>query len=346
MANLLSPSNMASDSSVDLEPEFFAKMVESVGVGVGIYGEDGQYTYVNQSYADLFNVTPSELIGQPLWEIVPAIEASNFDQYWDSFDDDDTREAETRHIYNDREVPVATVTTQRSINGTAYHFGTIKDISVRKAREEEIARQNERLENFASIVSHDLRNPLNVAEGYIGMLQEDINRDELQLVDNALDRMGVLITELLELAQSDREISEMTAVSLKTIAEDAWGNVRTAEAKLDTPEPDRRVMADDSRLQQLFENLFRNAVEHAGTDVHVTVDTTTDGFYVADNGPGISPGKRDRVFETGYTTEEQGTGFGLGIVQQIVAGHNWEIQITESADGGAQFEIIGIDFDM
>jgi len=336
---------MSPDSPANLEPEFFAKMVESVGVGVGIYGEDGRYTYVNQSYADLFGVAPSALIGRPLWEVVPAIEAADFDEYWESFEDGDTREAETRHTHNGRTVPVATVTTQRSIGGTSYHFGTIKDISVRKAREQEIERQNERLENFASIVSHDLRNPLNVAQGYIEMLQEDISRDELRLVDNALDRMGVLITELLELAQSDREIGEVTSVALTALAEDAWRNVSTPEAELDIPFGDRRVMADESRLQQLFENLFRNAVEHGGSDVRVTVEATDDGFSVADDGPGIPRGKRDRVFETGYTTEGTGTGFGLSIVQQIVAGHNWEVRIAESADGGARFEIAGVEFD-
>ncbi|WP_234953609.1 sensor histidine kinase [Halosegnis longus] len=337
--------SMPSDAPDDLEPEFFAKMVESVGVGVGIYGEDGRYTYVNQSYADLFDVTPQALIGQPLWEIVPAIEANAFEQYWDSFADGDTREAETTHTYNGRTVPVATVTTQRSINGTSYHFGTIKDISVRKAREEEIERQNERLENFASIVSHDLRNPLNVAQGYIEMLQEDISRDELRLVDNALERMGVLISELLELARSDREIGDVTPVSVTTVAEEAWRTVSTPNATLDTPDATHRILADESRLQQLFENLFRNAIEHAGSDVHLTVDTTTDGFYVADNGPGIPQEKRDRVFEAGYTTEGDGTGFGLNIVQQIVAGHDWEIQITDNSGNGARFEITGVEFD-
>ena len=336
---------MASDSPDDLEPEFFAKMVESVGVGVGIYGEDGRYTYVNQSYADLFGATPSALIGQPLWEVVPAIEESAFDQYWESFKDGDTREAETTHSYNGEEVPVATVTTQRSIHGTSYHFGTIKDISVRKAREEEIERQNERLENFASIVSHDLRNPLNVAQGYIDMLQDDISRDELRLVDNALERMSILITELLELAQSDREIGEVTPVSVAMVAKEAWKNVSTPEAVLETPDATHRIVADESRLQQLFENLFRNAIEHGGSDVHVTVDVTGDGFSVADNGPGIPQDKRDRVFESGYTTEGDGTGFGLSIVQQVVAGHDWEIQIVESSDNGARFEITGVNFE-
>ncbi|MXR39958.1 PAS domain-containing protein [Halobaculum sp. WSA2] len=335
---------MTSDAPADLSPEFLAELVESVGVGVGVYGRDGRYVYVNQSYADLFGVEPAELVGTSLWEVVPGIEASKFDSYWTSFADDETRTDETIHAYNDSEVPVATVTTRRSIDGTAYHFGTIKDISERRDREREVARQNERLEDFASVVSHDLRNPLNVAQGYLDLLREDVDRDELRLVDNALDRMAVLISELLELAQSDSEVGETAPVSIGAVAEEAWRNVDTPEAVLDTPDGNPRLVADESRLLQLFENLFRNAIEHAGPDTHVTVGVGSDGFHVADTGPGIPPGKRDRVFETGYTTDERGTGFGLSIVQQIVTGHGWTIRVTEGSDGGARFDIDGVEF--
>ena len=335
---------MTSDPSTELPSEFFAKMVESVGVGVGIYGADGRYAYVNRSYASLFDTDPAELVGRALWEVVPEIEANRFDVYWSSFEDGETRTAETVHACNGREVPVATVTTRRLIDGTPFHFGTIKDISERRAREQEIRCQNERLENFASIVSHDLRNPLNVAYGYLDILREDIDRDELRLAGTALDRMDVLITELLELAQSNDGVGETSLVSVNETVDDAWHNVDTPSATLDTPESTRRVVADASRLQQLFENLFRNAVEHTESDVQVTVGTTPDGFYVADDGPGIPPQKRDRVFETGYTSEPNGTGFGLSIVQQVAAGHGWAVAAVESSDGGARFEVTDVEF--
>lgn len=335
---------MTFDPSTELAPEFFAKMVESVGVGVGIYGEDGRYTYVNQSYASLFDTDPAELVGKALWEVVPEIEASRFDGYWSSFENGETRTAETVHACNSQEIPVATVTTRRLIDGTPFHFGTIKDISERRAREQEIRCQNERLENFASIVSHDLRNPLSVAYGYLDILDEDIDRDELRLARTALDRMDVLITELLELAQSNDRVGETSLVPVNETAEHAWHSVDTSDASLDTPESARRVVADASRLQQLFENLFRNAVEHTESDVRVTVGTTPDGFYVADDGPGIPPEKRDRVFETGYTSATDGTGFGLSIVQEVATGHGWEVAAVESSDGGARFEVTGVEF--
>lgn len=334
---------MASDRSIDFTPEFLAEMIKSVGVGVGVYTKDGRYVYVNQSYAKLFDVVASELVGEPLWKIVSGVEADKFDTYWASFEDGETRKAETVHAYNNKQLPVATVTTQRSINGTTYHFGTIKDISERKAQQRELRHKNERLESFAGVISHDLRNPLNVAQGYIDLLQDDIDRDELHLVDNALDRMGVLITELLELAQS-RKIDQMGAVPIKRVAKQAWQSVDTRRASLNLPETNSQILANNSRLQQLFENLLRNAVEHGGAEVDVTIEITTDGFSIVDNGSGISPDKHDRVFETGYTTNESGTGFGLSIVQQIVSGHDWDIHLSESSEGGTKFEVTSVDF--
>ncbi|MFB6235868.1 MAG: nitrogen regulation protein NR(II) [Halopenitus sp.] len=334
---------MHSDSPADLAPEFFATMVESVGVGVAIYGQDGRYIYVNEAYADLFDVAQSALIGTPIWEIAPGFEADMFADYVASFADGDTRTAETVHEFNGKEVPVETITTRWTIDGTAYQFGTIRDITERKAREREIKRQNERLENFASIVSHDLRNPLNVAQGYLDLLKEDVDRDEVHLVDNALDRMETLITELLELARSKEEGGETEEVSLDDVATDAWRAVSTADAVLSTPADSVTLIANGSRLQQLFENLFRNAIEHGGTDVKITVAKIPDGFSVADSGSGIPSETREQIFEAGFTTHQRGTGFGLSIVKQIVEGHDWEIQVTESDEGGAQFDVTGID---
>lgn len=334
---------MSSDSPNKLPSEFFQRMVESVGVGVGIYGQDGRYIYVNDSYADLFSATPSDLTGVAIWEIAPEINPDMFDSYWKSFDDGDTRQAETVHKYNTKRVPVATVTTQRTIDATAYHFGTIKNITERKAQEREIQQQNERLENFAGLVSHDLRNPLNVAQGYLDMLQEDMSRDELTLVENALERMDSLVSELLELARTNTSVGETEPTALFDTATKAWESVATVDADLQLAGSDTQVLANKPRLKELFENLFRNAVEHVGPQVAVTVEAQSDGFSVADDGHGIPPEKRDQVFETGFTTNPNGTGFGLNIIEQIITGHGWEVQITTSDSGGARFEFTGVD---
>jgi signal transduction histidine kinase len=104
------------------------------------------------------------------------------------------------------------------------------------------------------------------------------------------------------------------------------------------------IKADDDRLRQLLENLLRNAIEHGGRDVTVTVGTLDNGMYIEDTGPGIPEEQREDVFAAGYSSGENGTGFGLSIVKQIVNAHGWNVTVTESADGGARFEITGVEF--
>jgi signal transduction histidine kinase len=84
-------------------------------------------------------------------------------------------------------------------------------------------------------------------------------------------------------------------------------------------------------------------VEHAGEDVTVTVGDLDGGFYVADDGPGIPESDRERVFETGYSTSDGGTGFGLEIVATVATAHGWDVRVTDAADGGARFEFTGVD---
>jgi len=118
-------------------------------------------------------------------------------------------------------------------------------------------------------------------------------------------------------------------------------SVDTGRATLEI-DTSRGVEADQSRLRQLLENLCHNAVEHGGEDVTVSVGTVDDGFYVADTGPGIPESDRKKVFESGYSTGEDGTGFGLRIVEEVVDAHGWDIRVTDSDQGGARFEITGV----
>lgn len=85
-------------------------------------------------------------------------------------------------------------------------------------------------------------------------------------------------------------------------------------------------------------------MEHGGHDVSVSVGTMADGFYVADTGPDIPESDSEAVFEAGYSTSEEGTGFGLRIVEQIADAHGWEVAVTDSEEGGARFEITGVEF--
>ncbi|SIR46664.1 PAS domain S-box-containing protein [Haladaptatus litoreus] len=221
-------------------------------------------------------------------------------------------------------------------------FTIYTDITVQKQRERKLERQNERLDEFASVISHDLRNPLNVATGRLDLLQAEYDSHHIPPIQRALDRMEALIEDVLALAQQGKVVSETGAVSLTRVVKHAWAMVSTETAELYLDDSLAVVDADEGRLCELLENLFRNAIEHAGSDATVTVGPLEDedGFFVADDGPGIPSDDHATVFEHGYSTTDGGTGFGLAIVRSITEAHGWEIRSVETGEDCARFEIL------
>jgi signal transduction histidine kinase len=217
------------------------------------------------------------------------------------------------------------------------------------------------VDRIASVISHDLRNPLDVANAHLRAARETGDEEHFDQVRQSHDRMERIVQDVLTLARGEHVLNVAADVDVGAVARDAWATVETESASLavgdDLPETD----ADPNRLQRLFENLFRNAVEHAqspedtattgvadrngATATHgvtVRVGRTEDGFFVADNGVGISPGERERVFDPGYSANERnnGTGLGLTIVERIAEAHDWTVSLGTGSSGGARFEFL------
>ena len=228
-----------------------------------------------------------------------------------------------------------------TIDSDAFVVAEIRDITDEKERKRELERQNERLDRFASMVSHDLRNPLQVAKERLAVVRERQDSPHFENIARAHDRMETIIEETLTLAREGETIDETEPLALGPTVREWWAELETETATLiiaDAP----TIRCDPGRLRHVFENLVRNSVEHSSDAVTVTVGSLADGFYVADDGPGIPADKREAVFEAGHTTGDGNTGFGLAIVSEVVEAHGWRVGVTESETGGARFEITGV----
>lgn len=291
-----------------------------------LYGYD-QHDLIDEQVADYFHPDDRQRVIEAFQTIVTA-------------DEQTVKAVEYRHRTVDGTYLWVESVGSSTPTPEDHYVINSRDISLQKQREQELREANDRLEQFTEFVTHDLRNPLSVAQGYLD-LAVDTQTDHYETVENALGRMETLIEEL----RADSHFEELTLhcepMSLQAVSETCWQHVSTADGTLQTA-VDHRIEADRFRLMQLLENVFRNAIEHNDGIVEVTVSTLDDGFYIADDGSGIPETARTQVFERGYTTAAGGTGLGLDIVTQVADAHGWELSVGESNEGGLRINVTGV----
>jgi len=314
--------------------------------------ETGAIVEVNQAAEELFGYTQEELRSIDVLALHPADERERYEHLFEThfeqqpavisqFDDGSTVFAVTAD--GDR-FPVEI--NAWAIKGEAHDqplfHGVFRNISERLRRQRELQRQNERLDEFASVVSHDLRNPLNVAQGRAVLLDQECESEHIDSLQTALYRMEEIVEDTLTLARNGQRVGEMKPVNLVNTIGKCWELVATSAATLEV-EDDITIRADPDRARHICENLLRNAVEHGGDDVTVRIGQADEHtIYFEDDGPGIPEDEWDAVFDPGYSSASDGTGLGLAIVQRLAEAHGWDIELTESESGGARFEFTGV----
>jgi PAS domain S-box-containing protein len=216
--------------------------------------------------------------------------------------------------------------------------GYARDITDRKQYERELEHTNDRLETFTSFLSHDLRNQLQIATSHLQLAQDDCDSASLDRVQETLDRMDEMATQVLEFSRLGAETIEPESVSLRRLAERVWKGVEQEDSEL-VVAGDMEIYVDEGLFRNVLENLFRNAVTHNTGPVTVRTGPLSDGqgFYVEDDGEGIPAAEREQVFEFGYSTG--GNGIGLALVREIVDVHDGTIIVEEADSRGVRFEI-------
>jgi signal transduction histidine kinase len=341
---------------MDVAPIARHTVVETLHSAVFVTNRENRLVDANQQGLELLDLSQTD-IGRPVAELIksfPSV-AEQFQAVATATDhrsirmelDDHYYKIELTPLYDDREYLVGRVFL-------------VHEVTDQHRQQTRLQQQNKQLDQFASVVSHDLRNPLNVAASYAGLARKTGETAHFDKVQQAHQRMEQLIDELLMLARLDEATVDTTTVDLASCVRTAWQHVETDDAEL-TVEAETHIEANRQYLLQLLENLIRNSVEHSATGsrakpddseahseltITITVrETETDGgvqLVVSDDGPGIPPADRESVLEEGYTTGD-GTGLGLAIVTRIADVHDWAVSVESSDMGGAAFVFDGVD---
>ena len=326
------------------ELERYETIIDALGDPVYVLDSAGRYTYVNDAFVEETGYEREEILGRHVSVVLPKESLERGEAVVRSLLDDDrnratlemervTADGETVHVEN--HIALLPPDEEGRFQGTA---GIIRNIEEREARKRELKRQNDRLDRFAGVVSHDLRNPLSIATGRLELARAECDSEHLDAIADAHDRIDSIIQGLLELARSGGTIDAAEPIALERAAERAWEMTGTGSCTLEIA-TDATIRGDEQLVIQLLENLFRNAVEHGGDAVTVEIGSLPDGFYVADDGVGFEPAERRQLQED----ETNSTGLGFTIVHDIGDAHGWTIDLRDSESGGARIEITDVE---
>jgi PAS domain S-box-containing protein len=322
----------------------FEAVFDDPNLLVGLLAPDGTVRDVNRTAMEYVDAEKRDVIGDPFPET----------PWWDPelrADLEEWIETAASGEYVEYEAVHPSSESSRTVEGSfrpVVADGSVtsivvsaNDITERRRRERELQRRNERLDEFASFVSHDLRSPISTVSGRLELALETGGMEHVEAAAEAIDRVEDLRADIAETLRTGEVVAGTNPVDLESTMADVWATVDPPESAAFAVVDPVAVEADPDAIRRLFENLVENSIEHAGADSTVRVGATEDGFYYEDDGPGIASDDRERVFTPGFSTKDGDEGgIGMASVRQIVAEHGWEIRVRDGETlGGARFEI-------
>ena len=335
------------ETEIQETQERFQLLIEASTDVVSIVDPTGRFQYLSPSSKQVLGYEPEELLGdvgfdhahpddreQAMIEFAEAV-----------LDPGNIPVVEFRFKHPEKswiwvESKARNLVDNPLIGGLVIHT---RDVSDRKQREQELEQQNEWMESIVSTVTDDLKVPLNDAWNTMEQVRESGKLEYLDKLADALGAMDYLIDNFLNLALKRSTEENLEPVNVADVIDEAWSSVRREGCTIET-DALPQVNANRTRLRYLFENLLRNSIDHGGPGNTIRVGPLERGFYIEDDGRVIPPENRQKVYEAGFTTREDGHGFGLTIVKGIVDSHGWNIEITTGQSDGPRFEITGVEF--
>jgi PAS domain S-box-containing protein len=324
------------------------QLVDRITDALMAFDRKWRFTYVNEAAEEMFDESADELLEERIWDLYPgATETAFYDHYQEALAEGEPRTIEQYFEPWDRWYREHIYPSESGLSVVTH------DITDSKHSQQQVERAQLHLSEFTDEAGPTLRETLDSLRESLEAVRRGETDDLPRSAFTEFNRAETLASYLLTLAEcTDAEVDSHW-IDLPSMVHDCWENIDPRNAVL-CIDMGQSIRADRTQLRRLLEILLHNAVDHgsttdgqngrAGPDpVRVTAGTTDDGFYIADDGPGIPAGDREKVFEPGYSTAADGNGFGLCVVQQVANVHGWDVRVTESEDGGARFLVCGVD---
>jgi PAS domain S-box-containing protein len=341
----------------------FHRVIEAAPCGMLVVNHQQKILLANEQLLKTFGYGLSELIGRNLELLIPYRHHIEHHRHVDAF----TANPATRSMGPGRdltglhkdgtEFPVEIGLRPVELETGPCVLATVIDVTERKHVEQHLRRANADLEEFAYAASHDLRSPLRAISDLSNWIAEELGEGITEPVRNNLDRlklraqrMDVLVGNLLAYARAGSDASTPVTIDV-----DAWlgeqlemQNVTAENARVRIDTTVRRMLVHATPLGTVLRNLIANAIAHHDTGkLELLLSVRPRGAYyqfdVTDNGPGINPEHRERIFKLfqRLSRDTNGSGIGLALVKRIVESHGGMIFVTGRADGlrGAVFSV-------
>ena len=346
-------------------PEVFQRLLNAAPDPMIIVDREGRIVHVNQETERQFGYPRSGLVGLAIEVLLPeSYRERHIEQRNGYFAAPRIRAmGEGKNLLARRmdgsEFPVEISLSPLQIGDDLLIISSVRDISSRRRHEEELARSNSELEQFAYVASHDLQEPLRSITGSVQLLErkykDKLDPEALEFIGFAVEsckRMQQLINDLLAYSRLGTKANDPKPLALNDIVTRVRANLRARIEETGAVLTVGKlpiVTGDQSQMIQLFQNLIGNGIKfrRPGVVPEVQLDGTTEGstclITVRDNGIGIDPKYFDRIFvlfKRLHTRDEYpGTGIGLATAKKIVERHGGTISVESTPGMGTCFTI-------